>query len=110
MQTAVDAIRKGGADKVEDTEIADSLVSQRILTRYQADQLLQGRTKFTLGPYIVTDMVGQGGMGQVFRAYHQVMGRECALKVLPKDRVTPESVANFIRESRMQAQLDHPNL
>lgn len=110
IQTAVDAIRKGGADKVEDPELADWLVAQRILTRYQADQILQGRTKFTLGPYIVTDMVGQGGMGQVFRAYHQVMGRECALKVLPKDRVTPESVANFIRESRMQAQLDHPNL
>jgi serine/threonine protein kinase len=38
------------------------------------------------------------------------MGRECAVKVLPQHKSTPESINNFTREIRMQAKLDHPNL
>ena len=38
------------------------------------------------------------------------MGRESAVKVLPKNRSTPEAIANFRREIRLQAQLDHNNL
>src|SRR5207253_4820210 len=81
-----------------------------ILTPYQAAQIKAGRTKFELGPYIVTDSLGQGGMGQVFKGIHRVMGRECAIKVLPLHKATPEAVTNFMREVRTQAQLDHPNL
>src|SRR5438874_6607171 len=81
-----------------------------ILTQYQAKQIQAGRTKFELGPYIVTDSLGQGGMGQVFKGVHRVMGRECAIKVLPLHKATPDAIANFLREIRTQAQLDHPNL
>ena len=49
-------------------------------------------------------------MGQVFKAVHQVMGRECAVKVLQRARATPESLDNFRREIRMQAVLDCPYL
>jgi serine/threonine protein kinase len=49
-------------------------------------------------------------MGQVFKGVHQVMGRECAIKVLPLHKTNPEAIANFMREIRTQAQLDHPNL
>jgi len=90
--------------------IADILVEQSILTRYQSDQLCSGRTKFSLGPYIITDWIGQGGMGQVFKAVHQVMGRECAVKVLPLHKANPETLQSFRREIRMQAQLDCPHL
>jgi len=90
--------------------LADLLVEQSILTRYQSDQLCSGRTKFSLGPYIITDWIGQGGMGQVFKAVHQVMGRECAVKVLPLHKATPETLQSFRREIRMQAQLDCPHL
>jgi eukaryotic-like serine/threonine-protein kinase len=98
------------AAEVDDTLLANRLVEMSILTSYQAAQIKAGRTKFSLGPYIVTDFIGQGGMGQVFKGVHQVMGRECAIKVLPLNKATPDAISNFIREIRTQAQLDHPNL
>lgn len=90
--------------------LADILVEQEVLTKYQADQLLAGRTKFYLGPYLITDWIGQGGMGQVFKGIHQVMGRECAVKVLPRARATQDARDSFAHEIRMQAKLDCPYL
>ena len=91
-------------------KLAEQLVENERLNRWQADQLLAGRSKFNLGPYQVIDSIGQGGMGQVFKAEHTVMGRIVAVKVLPKHKSTPEAVAAFNREVRLQAQLDHENL
>lgn len=93
-----------------DRLLADILVEQNSLTAYQADQLLEGRTKLNLGPYVITDWIGQGGMGQVFKGVHQLMGRVCAVKVLPLARATQEARDNFRREIRMQAGLDCPYL
>jgi serine/threonine protein kinase len=95
---------------VTDESLAEKLVELGLITTYQADQLRAGRTKLNLGPYVVTDWIGQGGMGQVYKAVHKVMGRECAVKVLPLNRSTPESITHFTREIRTQAKLDHPNL
>jgi len=94
----------------EDKILRDILIEQRAITEYQAFQLADGKTKFRLGPYVITDFIGQGGMGQVFKAVHEVMGRECAVKVLPLHRVTDETIAGFKREIRMQAKLDCPYL
>lgn len=96
--------------EVTDEALASKLVELGVLTAYQADQLKEGRTKLNLGPYIITDWIGQGGMGQVFKAVHEMMGRECAVKVLPINKSTPQAIVNFTREIRTQAQLDHPNL
>ena len=95
---------------VSDEALAAKLVELDVLTSYQADQLKEGRTKLNLGPYIITDWIGQGGMGQVFKAVHEMMGRESAVKVLPLNKSTPQAIVNFTREIRTQAQLDHPNL
>ena len=95
---------------VSEDKLAEQLVSMGLVTAYQAEQLKAGRTKLTLGPYLVTDWIAQGGMGQVFKALHQMMGREVAIKVLPYGRSTPEAIANFTREIRAQAKLDHQNL
>lgn len=100
----------GSSQDINDSLIADKLTEQCVISEYQADQLKAGRTKLNLGPYIITDWIGQGGMGQVFKAVHEMMGRESAVKVLPLSKATPESIANFRREIRMQANLDHPNL
>jgi serine/threonine protein kinase len=102
---------KGGVvTDVSDKRIAAQLVRMGVLTHYQADQLLAGRTKLNLGPYLITDWIGQGGMGQVFKAVHKMLGRESAAKVLPLHKTTPEAVESFRREIRAQAKLDHPNL
>lgn len=90
--------------------LAEKLVEMGRLNDFQAAQLLQGRTKFSLGPYAIIDSLGRGGMGQVFKAVHGVLDRVVAIKVLPRAKSTPEAIANFAREIRAQAQLDHPNL
>lgn len=93
-----------------DKGIADRLVKQGILTRFQAREMLAGRRRFRLGQYTVLDEIGRGGMGQVFLAEHSLMGREVAVKVLPRSRATPEYEAAFRREIRTLASLDHENL
>lgn len=93
-----------------DTAVADCLVDRAALTRFQADQLLRGRRKLTLGQYHILDELGSGGMGQVFRAQHVMMGRTVAIKVLPRAKSKPEAEAAFLREIRMLGRLDHDNL
>jgi len=95
---------------LSDRQLADRLIEMGLLNAWQAKQLLDGRTKFNLGPYLIIDSLGQGGMGQVFKAQHGKMGRIVAVKVLPRDRSTPEAIANFTREIRAMASLDHPKL
>lgn len=110
------AIRdKGGLGALPAVEIGDELLArelleQNLVTSYQVEQLKAGRTRLHLGPYIITDWLGQGGMGQVFVAEHQMMGRQVAIKVLPKSKSTPAAIASFSREIKTQAQLDHKNL
>jgi len=95
---------------ISDEMLANRLVEAAVISRYQSDKLLTGRTKFDLGPYVVTDFIGAGGMGEVYKAEHNVMGREVAVKVLPASKSTPEAIKSFAREIRTQAKLDHPNL
>lgn len=114
LARAEEALRAGGSETatavLSDQEVADKLVELGVVSAYQAQQLRDGRTRFDLGPYIITDWIGQGGMGHVYKAVHKVLGRECAVKVLPQHKSTPEAINNFAREMRLQAKLDHPNL
>ncbi len=97
-------------EEVSDQQLASQLVDLGHLNRWQAEQLCQGRTKFTLGAYRILDAIGQGGMGWVFKGEHELLGRIEAIKVLPKNQSNPASIKNFRREIRAQALLDHPNL
>ncbi len=64
-----------------------------------------------LGPYEVTALIGQGGMGEVWRAHDTKLGRDVALKVLPDLFADdPERLARFQREARVLALLNHPNI
>ena len=78
-------------------------------TRYPDPRLLTAGT--TLGPYTIVDLLGVGGMGEVYRARDERLGREVAIKVLPEylasDRV---SLERFRREARAVAALSHPNI
>ena len=72
-QLREEAAAIGGEGEPSDDTLANKLVDTGVITRYQADQMLTGRNKLNLGPYLVTDFIGQGGMGQVFKAVHNVM-------------------------------------
>ena len=91
-------------------QLAHKLVEMELLNQWQAQQLLAGRTKFNLGPYWITDSLGHGGMGQVFKGEHGLLDRVVAIKVLPRSKSTPEAIASFTREIRAQAKLNHENL
>jgi Tol biopolymer transport system component len=65
----------------------------------------------TLGPYAVVDKIGEGGMGQVYRAHDSKLGRDIALKVLPDSfALDPDRLARFHREAQVLASLNHPNI
>jgi eukaryotic-like serine/threonine-protein kinase len=92
--------------------LAAKLVDGGLITRWQADRLLEGRYKgFFLGKYKLLGQIGRGGMSQVYLAEHVLMQRRVAIKVLPKDRVNDSSyLARFYREAEAVAKLDHRNI
>jgi hypothetical protein len=64
-----------------------------------------------LGPYEIGEMIGRGGMGEVYRATDTRLGREVAVKVLsPHLADDPASLARFRREARAVAALSHTNI
>src|SRR5438067_2508967 len=71
--------------------LARALVDHGLLTKFQAELLLVGRTNgFVLGQYRILDQLGQGGMGRVFKAEHVTMGRTVAIKVLAPQHTRTE--------------------
>ena len=103
---------QAAAGKYEDAKaLAKALIAAKGLTRWQAGQLLAGRSSFTLGKYRLVDLLGRGGMGSVFAAEHKTLGRRVALKIISKQTGRdPERLERFLDEARRIAALDHPNI
>jgi serine/threonine protein kinase len=93
-------------------ELADRIVAAGLLSRWQADNLLQGKHKgFFLGRYKLLGHLGRGGMSNVYLAEHVMMKRRVAIKVLPQNKVEDSSyLARFKLETQAAAKLDHPNI
>ncbi len=73
-----------------------------------ARQSLMGRQ---LGRYRIVSWLGAGGMGEVYRAHDDTLGRDVAVKTLPPEFARdPERVRRFRREARTLAALNHPNI
>ena len=105
-----DLLNLADDEPVDDESLAQRLVSLELLNDWQVSQLKLGRTRFQLGPYRILDSIGEGGMGQVFLAEHQLLKQLRAIKVLPREKSTPKAIVNFHNEIRAQARLDHENL
>jgi len=64
-----------------------------------------------LGSYEVLSLIGAGGMGEVYRARDTTLGREVALKLLPRElSADPERLGRLDREARLLASLNHPGI
>ena len=87
----------------------ESRAAQRL-----ADRVMPGST-LHVGDHVerfeVTEILGAGGMGEVYRARDRQLGRDVALKILPPAMAAdPGLLARFERESRVLAAIDHPNI
>ncbi|MBL8793710.1 MAG: protein kinase [Planctomycetia bacterium] len=101
-----------GRGFADHTQLIQELLRRSWLTPFQAKQVVDGQAeRLALGPYVVLDRLGEGGMGQVFKARHQRLDRLVALKVIRKDFVGDrEAVGRFYREIQATSRLSHPHI
>jgi serine/threonine protein kinase len=100
------------ASDADPRALARVILKRGWLTRYQINQIAGGRGKdLVIGYYLLLDRLGEGGMGQVFKAQHRHMGRTVALKLMRKEKLSsPDAVARFFQEVQAAARLTHPNI
>jgi serine/threonine protein kinase len=93
----------------EPAALAQFLVAQGILTEFQAERLLQGKTQgFVLGPFTLMDSLGSGSMGTVYKAQSKTDSRWYAVKVLPRRSMWNVRIAR--RKVRLFEQCQHPSV
>ena len=92
--------------------VARALVEQDVATRYQLKDICEnGGQELLLDDYLLLDLIGEGGMGRVYRARHRTMDRVVALKVIhPRALRLSGAVPRFRQEMAAVARLDHPQI
>jgi serine/threonine-protein kinase len=63
----------------------------------------------TFARYVIEEPIGEGGMGEVYRAHDEKLRRKVALKVMHPDLAMPDAAGRLVREARAAAALAHPN-
>jgi serine/threonine-protein kinase len=93
--------------RAEAPALAEFLVEQGTLTAFQAERILNGKTQgLVLGPYVLLDAIGQGSMGQVYKATSKNDNNLYAVKVLPRRSMWNVRLAR--RQVRSFGQFNHP--
>ncbi len=107
---ALKHVREAQAETAE--QAASELVAARLLTRYQANRLLEGRRRgLFLDDYKIMEILGCGGMGYLYRALELETDWEVALKVLAdRFRFDKGRLTRFQLEAEAGLKLSHPNI
>jgi eukaryotic-like serine/threonine-protein kinase len=96
-----------GAKRADDGDVTLALNQQEL----DAQAKKATAKSNTLGDFKLLKKLGQGGMGTVYRAHQISLDRDAAVKVLSKELAAkPAFVQRFLREARLMAKLDHPNI
>jgi RIO-like serine/threonine protein kinase len=82
-----------------------ALATARMQRRVQRAEQLASR----FGQYRIVRKIGEGGMGAVYLASHELLRRPAALKLLRAERASHDEIARFEREVRLTSSLTHPN-
>ena len=86
-------------------------VAAKILAKDRTKSNAANLVDQTLTHYHMVEKIGGGGMGDVYRARDDRLGRDVAVKVLPAEFVTnPERKRRFIQEAKAASALNHPNI
>jgi eukaryotic-like serine/threonine-protein kinase len=102
LRHAVDSLLANGSE---------TFLSTPAFVAVARDQRMTDLVGCRLGTYEVQEWIGAGGMGEVYRARDTKLGREVAIKILPRAFATDTNRrARFEREARMLAALNHPNI
>src|SRR5262249_34878868 len=93
----------------EPPAVPPRLAEKKLITRWQAEKLLEGRVKgYFLGKYRVLKTLGSGAMGSVYLGEHVIMRHRVAIKVLARRLITkPGYVDRFRQEARAAATVNH---
>ncbi|HEY8945332.1 MAG TPA: serine/threonine-protein kinase, partial [Polyangiaceae bacterium] len=86
-----------------------AIVTCAVITRIIYGLRVEVRQARRLGQYVLEQKIGEGGMGEVYRAHHGLMRRPTALKLLHADQAGELQLQRFAREVQLTARLTHPN-
>ncbi|MCI0681957.1 MAG: serine/threonine protein kinase [Gemmataceae bacterium] len=92
--------------------LAKDLIQRDWLTPYQVNQILQGNgDSLIVGANRLRERIGEGAMGQVFKAWNIRLARIVAVKMIHKEHIANNrAMQRFRREMETASQLDHPNI
>src|ERR671930_135205 len=95
--------------RAEPPALAEYLVANNVISQFQADRLLQGKTQgFVLGPFTLMDALGAGSMGTVYKAQSKNDTNWYAVKVLPRRSMWNVRIAR--RKVRLFEQCQHSSV
>src|SRR2546426_1761984 len=109
-----EALQKEIEDLLESHEQSESFI-ETPAADVAAELLAEGHVGLsmgqTVGPYKIVDLLGEGGMGEVYLAEDTRLPRKIALKILPRQfTIDAERVHRFEQEARTASALNHPNI
>jgi WD40 repeat protein/tRNA A-37 threonylcarbamoyl transferase component Bud32 len=109
----VAALQSVGDNTTDASQLLQTVVEQGSVTGWQAQQLLSGDTRLTLddGRYVLLSLLGQGGMGAVYKARQVRMNRDVAIKLIdPAKGGNQQLAARFRREVEIASRLRHEHV
>ena len=111
LRAEVDSFMSGATGKDAFIETPAIEIAAKGMTKDEARNAAPDLSGETFLHYRITEKIGAGGMGEVYRAHDDRLKRDVAIKVLP-DIFTndPERLARFDREAMLLASLNHPNV